>query len=112
MFSHEGVFDNTQNSSTLIFAYLFENLTMLSKMTSLQDRFVVLAVVPGRRERDFIITNVLNFVQRRVMTPVFAISNMFSQGGVFDNAKISDIFRSRKDGHEGRQGDGFDNMMV
>ena len=80
-------------------------------MKSLQDRFVVLAVLPVRRERDFIITNVLNFVQRRVMTPVFAISNMFSQGGVFDNAKISAILRSRGDGYEGWQGDGFDDMM-
>ena len=53
----------------------------------------------------------LNFVQRRVILRVLAISNMFSQGGVFDNAKISAILRSRGDGYEGLQGDGLDDMM-
>ena len=53
----------------------------------------------------------LKFVQCRVILRVLAISNMFSQGGVFDNARISSILRSRGDGYEGWQGDGFDDMM-
>ena len=51
------------------------------------------------------------FVQCRVILRVLAISNMFLQGGVFDNARIASILRSRGDRYEGWQGDGFDDKM-
>ena len=46
MFLQGGVFDNTESSSTLTSAYVFENVLMLLKSKSVQDRFNQTHMVP------------------------------------------------------------------